>query len=667
MECARLAGGPVNPQRQPYSTLTFMAIQNPPSRPWLSLPAWAALLLALCLLLYMRPYYGIRHDSILYLGQALLRWKPEQFGHDLFFAYGSQAQFTIFPQLLAGLLPHFPAADLLLTLTFAGRLSFLFTSFVLIRQLLPKRYRYWGLLSVLIMPSGYGAYNVFAYAEPFATGRSFSEPLILFALAAFISRHWYVSAAAWLLAAALHPLQALPAALLMWVYLLARDRRWSHLLWPLIVAFLLLAEADSISPFFRYDAQWLEWIRQPNKHVFIFQWRPEDWCYLITDLFLISLTLCHMEKPLRELTRALLVSTLLAFSASILLADVLHLVLPTGLQLWRMQWLLHWVAMATLPLHFVRLWEVPPRDYSRITILIAIAVLGSPLGPLSPPFAVLILIPLFLLLPQVRDRIRPALAWALTVAVAVTLLILYAKFSLAVIDRFIQHASARDILRPEFVLLSHPLAIGSLLFLAILQWNRGCRLTHMGMLMLLTAWMAYAGLDWDRRSTATRHIESAQTLATSFGVQIVSGAQVLWTDELLAPWLILNRPSYFSGAQTAGLLFNRGTAEEAHARSNILKVFELQDTVCDLLNTLNSSPGSCQLDPGMIHNTCNAAAGKLSYIVTPHSLRSRSLGKWSIPVEREGDRPITYYLYQCSDFLPTSDISAPHPTEMPLE
>ena len=61
----------------------------------------AAALLLLFLLIYLHPYHGIRHDAILYLGQSLLRWRPEQFGQDLFFAFGSQAQFTLFPQILA--------------------------------------------------------------------------------------------------------------------------------------------------------------------------------------------------------------------------------------------------------------------------------------------------------------------------------------------------------------------------------------------------------------------------------------------------------------------------------------------------------------------------------------------------------------------------------------
>ena len=74
-------------------------------------------LLALFLLYYLRPYYGIRHDGALYLGQALLRLDPGNLSSDLFFKYGSQADFTVFPYFVASLLRHFDAASVFLVMT----------------------------------------------------------------------------------------------------------------------------------------------------------------------------------------------------------------------------------------------------------------------------------------------------------------------------------------------------------------------------------------------------------------------------------------------------------------------------------------------------------------------------------------------------------------------
>ena len=41
-------------------------------------------------------YHGIWHDGVLYAGQAVFRLDPLPFAKDLFFAFGSQDQFTVF-------------------------------------------------------------------------------------------------------------------------------------------------------------------------------------------------------------------------------------------------------------------------------------------------------------------------------------------------------------------------------------------------------------------------------------------------------------------------------------------------------------------------------------------------------------------------------------------
>ena len=263
---------------------------------------WTLVLLALCLLLFLGPYYGIRHDSVLYFGQSLLRWKPESLGQDLFFAYGGQAQFTLLPQLLALLMRYVPAWELFLLLTLAGKLAFLIASFILIRQLLPQGYRYWGLLAVLIMPPIYGGYSIFAYLEPFTTGRTFADPLALLALAACLRRNWWWAAATWLLSAALHPLQALPALLLIWVYLVTCDRRWLHLLWftALLPLVFLIETGLTQTLLVRFDAEWLTWVLRSTEDLFILHWRLEDGCRLLTDVFLVALVLHGTEERLAQ-------------------------------------------------------------------------------------------------------------------------------------------------------------------------------------------------------------------------------------------------------------------------------------------------------------------------------------------------------------------------------
>ncbi|UWU56157.1 hypothetical protein NDR96_14460 [Stenotrophomonas maltophilia] len=93
---------------------------------------------ALALVIYLRPYTGIRHDATLYLAQALRLLDPDIFNRDLFFVAGSQADFTLFPQLLASLLRHFQPGDLFLVLSLLGRIAFYGASWYLIRALFPQ-------------------------------------------------------------------------------------------------------------------------------------------------------------------------------------------------------------------------------------------------------------------------------------------------------------------------------------------------------------------------------------------------------------------------------------------------------------------------------------------------------------------------------------------------
>jgi hypothetical protein len=430
---------------------------------WNSLSQWAGALFAVGLVLYFRPYHGIRHDSILYFGQAAALLKPEQFGHDLFFAHGSQSEFTLFPAVLAELLRHFQAAELFMALSLASRVGFLVGAFALCCNLLPKRYRYWGLIALLVMPSGYGGFGMLSYGETFVTARSVAEPIILLALAALLGKRWLLSTALLVLGAALHPLQALPAILVTWIALVWTDRRWLHALWVGIAIIVAgLAETNLREFIFaRFDGAWLEWTKEATGQIFVLRWRLNDWCYLVTDIFLISNIACRIEGRLRWHAQVLVVSTIVAFISSIVLVDLFHFTLPAGLQLWRVQWLVHWFAMASLPVQLLRLYAEGDSQRPRLLLLVAIAILGAPTGYESSLSLVFLLIPLFWLWPTIRPMIQPSTERIINLGLTLLLAVVFAKFALSVVSDLKGHADlARERLSPEFLLLSHPLLLG---------------------------------------------------------------------------------------------------------------------------------------------------------------------------------------------------------------
>lgn len=611
-----------------------------------------ASLLLLVLLFYFRPYYGIRHDSVLYLGQSLLRLDPDNFKSDLFFSYGSQADFTLVPRLIAPLLGNFDAVGTFLVLTALCLVLFLLASTTLLATLFPSSYWYWGALALLVLPGSYGGYGVFSYAEPFFTARSLAEPLVLLSLAAYFRGRLFITSGLWLAAAALHPLQALPALFIFWSDRISHDRRWLHALW--LPVLLLVAGALGL-PYTdkwmtQYDAQWFKWIREPNRHVFLFLWTAKDWSFLFADFFLATLLLFDCTGYLRRLARAVLFAAILCFLCSLLFVDVFHFVLPTGLQLWRIQWLLHWLAMASVPYLIHKSYLGCGAMGVRVWLLVTIVILGVPFGGTgSAAVAIWILIPLYLGWPRLESQANPTIRRIVLIAIALALSIVLLRHGFLVYAKFSQGGNLRDVMRPEFAVLTHPLVAGAVIFMIMKLYLSQARWRSMLVILLLPA-LTHAAVEWDRRSTWTRYIESARNDSKLFGFELEPGAQVLWVDELVAPWLILHRPSYFNTHQTAGLLFNRDTAQEAFNRQTALKKFNFQFEICRLMNGLNQSEDSCTIDVGAVTELCSDSAGKLNYVVLDTKLQKPSAGSWKIRGGLKGDRDITYHIYPCRDF-----------------
>lgn len=613
----------------------------------------AAGALVVILLLYLRPYHGIRHDSTLYLGQALLRWRPEIFGQDLFFVFGSQADFTIFPYLISRLLDFFGVAELFLVLTLLGRLLFFLASWLFLRCLFNASAGYWGLLALVVLSPMYGGYGVFSYAEPFLTGRSFSEPLVLMALAAWWSSRPVWAIAIGVVAASIHPLQAVPAFLVFWLDLLQRDRRWLHLLWLGVI--VGVAAALGVMPFAKwlatYDSQWFEWIEVPNSNCFMTKWRAADWCYLAFDVFLVSLIVRHAKGRLQSYARTLLIASACGLGTSLIFVDLLHFVLPTGLQLWRIHWLLHWLAMASIPWLILLHFRVAGRwTDMRLLIILSMLSVTIPVGPMPlPPYAILILIPLYLYWPKVSPHLGSRISKLVGTGLVLMMLISFGRLVFIVWNIHLNLPDVREMFRPEVLLLSYPLLAGGVIGGLYAVWQRW-HMARIPMLGVLASLLVYAAATWDHRNPWTAQVESAQFSQDVFGVELAAGAQVFWKGELLAPWLILNRPSYMSNEQNAGLLFNRGTAEEAHRRMSSMHVFNFQNELCQVVNQYQDG---CVPDDAAVAEICAGSNGQLTYIVLTDVLKTPAYGRWTVKGGVRGDRPITYWLYRCEDLFKT--------------
>ena len=206
------------------------------------LAARPLLLWALALLgnaLWM-PYVGIRHDAPLYAAQAV-HAADGRFADDLFFAYGSQSQYSLTPQILA-------AATSCFGVEWAFFLGHLASAAALIAGLTLFLRRLLGPTEVLPLavlwcactplPCGYG--TILHVNESFLTTRPLAAALGLFALERLLAGRWLGFAALTAAAVAIHPLIATPVGLIGTAYAVARLGRRG---WALVAAATVLGLA----------------------------------------------------------------------------------------------------------------------------------------------------------------------------------------------------------------------------------------------------------------------------------------------------------------------------------------------------------------------------------------------------------------------------------------
>src|ERR1700691_5018064 len=228
--------------------------------------------------LLVHGYHPLADDGAVYVTGIKKLADPGLYQTDAVFAL-SPTHLSIFAHVLAALLRwgHLPLPALLLICHGASIFLFLLGSWKLAARIFPDDSARWG--AVLLAACCFTlpvAGTSLSIMDPYVTARSFSTPLMLFALAAVLDEQW-VASSLWLaLAALLHPLMACYAAIAMLTLALTRRRMWrclgllAALQWLLCgVIFMATRQADpsvaynqaalSRSYFFLSSWQWFEY------------------------------------------------------------------------------------------------------------------------------------------------------------------------------------------------------------------------------------------------------------------------------------------------------------------------------------------------------------------------------------------------------------------------
>jgi hypothetical protein len=172
------------------------------------------------------PYLGAIHDARLYLFEALARFDAPRFSGDLYLRYGSQDNFSVYGRLLSSAVGWLgaPAANFWVTVLAEG--LWLLGAVLLVRAAVSSfAERVMALGAIILLPSAYGGFQIFHYAEVFQSPRPFVETMAMIAIAWALRGRWLRSVALLLLSATVHPLMALPGAALVFVLAAPREAR----------------------------------------------------------------------------------------------------------------------------------------------------------------------------------------------------------------------------------------------------------------------------------------------------------------------------------------------------------------------------------------------------------------------------------------------------------
>jgi len=519
--------------------------------------------------LLLTHYEILGDDAQLYALQAMARLHPERYANDLFLAFGSQDRFTFFTPIYAGFIHAMGLAHAAALLTLACHVGALVTSWFLVRRFTDRHYAILAIALLIAVPGTYGAGDTFQYRESFLTARLPAEVAVIAALACWFYGRNLAAAMSAVIALALHPLMAAPgvAALLLMSLSRLESRRSSVLLAASITAIAGLAVLYSAGALSEMPDDWLGPIRARSAYMFPSTWDLVDWSANLVPMLSAAITALVLRgSRISQLTIVLLAVALGGVVAALLFGDWLPLTLVVQIQSWRWVWLLKWVVILFLPSTLQALWNQGHAGRCA-GVTLGCAWLAAP--PAAIAIAGLALC-IFLMRALIPTRAAVAAA-ALAVIAAVIGLGLPLIATLTTRSTRMQD--------PWIVeRLEDMTAIGGfvILCIALAWWLTVSRKSIVGItLVALVATLTIARLApraWDHWTRGV-YTPAERAAFADWRRIIPAGSNVLWIDNPDAVWFLLDRASYVSQSQSAGMVFSANTAREIRRRAAMLQDF----------------------------------------------------------------------------------------------
>jgi hypothetical protein len=528
----------------------------------------AALCLSAIWLLTHR-YHGIHHDGLFYAVQALAHAAPERFAHDLFFAFGSQDDYTFFTPVYAWLSGQVGLGRAAFALLVAAQCVWILAAFQIARQWLHGIFLVAGLALLFALPRQYGYDPVFHYAESFLTARVWAEGLVLTGIAATLKGRTGLAAASIIGAFLLHPIMALPGALFLATYHGQRYWKWSPLLFAVTLAGAFALPA--------MDAAWIEMVSKRAPFVFIEKWRWQEWLEPFTWIGIL-LAAARGIAPARTAFAALALTGTAGLTLAAIGA-ITKAALFVQAQPWRCLWLLKVCGILALMALFMHRWHRSAADRWLLAGFAAAALTASSLGGVTALVLALLANELWRreTPPDLPRWVAAGAALALFAVLFETLLALLQQGSY-LIER-IQGALSpsnhwpvgdlASLFYGPLALLLPPLAV------ALVMVAKRHPASTMGTALIF---LSAASYGWYRADDPLQNLLFRATNLRPFDREIPPDATVYWQDNFLYAWFLLGQGNYASTQQSVGVVFSEQTAQETRRRLARISAFSPTDS-----------------------------------------------------------------------------------------
>jgi hypothetical protein len=574
-------------------------------------------LLLLCGITWMlsHGYQGIVHDARLYTLQALAHVDPRSLSNDVFLHFGSQDRYTVFSPLYAGLCRLLGPEAAASILTLLQQVALLGGAWLLAGRLTVAPMALLGVSVLIAIPGNYGPDRIFMCIEPFLTPRMAAEALVLGSLAAALSARTVLAFALVAAAALIHPIMASAGivALFCHYFAIPHPRRALALAVAATLLLVTLAYAAPACIGGQFDPTWLTLVKDRSPYLFLAHWTLDDWSGVgvtLATLIIGALTLPSGRG--RSLSQTALVATVGGLALTLIACDLLHLVILTQLQPWRWQWLGIVAGALLLPQILCLRWQSGTAARATALLLVAAWIFGldefslvaSAAAMLSASFA-----------HRLTAREARFLFWGAVGMLAIAIVWRVAT-DLEFTEAYYLEPSMPLWLRRAMSFWhdgSAPMAL-----IALAWWLSRSASGRPGLIMLaiLTtiACVVLLPSTWTRWTIR----EYPSPLAARFAPWreiIPPGTDVFWPESPVAAWELLDRPSYLSTIQTAGVIFSRDAALEMQRRAQVLS-----PTLSPMLFLgWNTGGSALTLSSQQLLGVCQLAA--FEFLVTNTDLR----------------------------------------------